>query len=215
MIRCAPDERRQIPDDKPAEDANSGRRMTPGQKAALTRKRRATAKKATRTPKRRATAKKATRTPKRTAAGKKAAPTRKRRAAGRKAAPAQSQSPVHSALARLEGKVASGRIGRAQPWAGADIEITDIKPPLSDQPGVFPQKDYVATRFVAELSWLFESLRDVFGSSIDSQSEHPFYGRLAAAADRYAASKSPESQTAGELLTAVLKEARQMTGEFA
>ena len=87
--------------------------------------------------------------------------------------------------------------------------------PLSDQPGFYPQKDYVVTRFVAELSWLFESLRDVFGSSIDSQSRFPFYGRLAAAADRYAASKSPESQTASELLSAVLKEARQMTGEFA
>jgi hypothetical protein len=73
----------------------------------------------------------------------------------------------------------------------------------------------LVTRFVAELSWLFESLRDVFGSSIDFQSKYPFHGRLAAAADRYTASKSPESQTAGELLSAVLKEARQMTGEFA
>ncbi len=64
----------------------SGEAMTPGQKAAATRKKRAAGAKAAQTRKRRAAGKKAARTRKRRAAGQKAALTRKRRAAGRKAA---------------------------------------------------------------------------------------------------------------------------------
>jgi hypothetical protein len=88
-------------------------------------------------------------------------------------------------------------------------------PPLGDPQGFYPNKDYVVTRFVTELSWLFESLRGAFGSSIDFQTKYHFYGRLAAAADRYSAATPVQSQLAGELLGAVLKEAKQMAGEFA
>ena len=80
--------------------------------------------------------------------------------------------------------------------------------------GAYPEPEYVVTPFVAELSWLFESLRDAFGSSIDRQSTYPFYGRLAAAAGRYSAGTSADAQSAGGLLSAVLKEAKELVGDL-
>jgi hypothetical protein len=189
--------------------------MTAGQKAARTRKRRAAGAKAARTRKLRAAGRKAAQTRKRKTAGKKAALTRTRRAAGRKAAQTRKRSRIHSGLAKLDARIASGRLGRAQPWGGADIIIAAARPPVDDQHGFHSPKDYVVTQFVAELSWLFESLRDVFRSSIDFQSKYPFYGRLAAAADRYSDGTPVQLQTAGDLLSAVLKEAKQMAGDFA
>ena len=188
--------------------------MTPGQKAARTSKRRAAGAKGGLTRKRRATAKKAVRTRTRSAAGKQAALTRKRRAAGRKAAQTRKRSSLHSGLDKLDSRIASGRLGRAKPRGGADIIISTTRPPPSDPPGFYPDKEYVVTPFVSELSWLFESLRDVFGKAIDFANKDAFYGRLAAAADRYSASRAPETQTAKDLLGAVLKEAKQMAGDF-
>jgi hypothetical protein len=69
------------------------------------------------------------------------------------------------------------------------------------------------TPFAGELSWLFESLRDAFGSSIDFQSKYEFYGRLADAADRYSASTPEISQSAEGLLLTVLSEAKKMATE--
>ena len=181
------------------------KQMTPGQKATRTRKLRTAGKKAARSRKLRTT-------------GKKAATPRKRRAAGRKAAATRKRSSLHVGLDKLESRIASGRLGRAKPWAGADIIISTARPPSIDPidatGGLYPHKDYVVTPFVAQLSWLFESLHDVFGKAIDLANKDTFYGRLAAAADRYGAKKSPEAQTAKELLGAVLKEAKQMVGEF-
>jgi hypothetical protein len=204
-----------------------GESMTPGRKAARTRKRRAAGAKAARTKKRkmagvkaavtrkrRAAGAKATVTRKRRTAGVKAAATRRRRTAGVKAARARKPSTLHSRLAKLDAGIAAGRFGHAEPWDEADIIVATTRPPPSDLAGSSPDKDYVVTPFVAELSWLFESLRDAFGEAIDSANQDSFYGRLAAAADRYSDSRAPETQTASDLLGAVVKEAKQMAGEF-
>ena len=178
--------------------------MTSGQKAAATRKRRAAAAKAARTRKLRAAGKKAATTRKRRAAGRKAAQTKKRNAA-------RAGSGVHAEVQRLGAEVAAGRIGRAQPWGGADVVLSDTPAPPSDERSFYPDKRYVVTPFVAELSWLFESLRDAFGSAIDYQSKYAFYGRLADAADRYSSRTSGDSQSPKGLLGAVLAEAKAMS----
>src|SRR5689334_2199103 len=111
--------------------ARTRKRRAAGQKAARTRKLGAAGKKAARTRKLRTAGKKAARTRKRRTAGKKAAMTRKRRAAGRNAGGTRQRDRLHSGLDKLDSRIASGRLGRAEPWEGADIIISTSRPPIT------------------------------------------------------------------------------------
>ena len=65
------------------------------------------------------------------------------------------------ALQNLSGQIASDSIGKAKGWQGADVVIS--QEPLSVEPKSFyPAPRNVVTSYSAELSWLFESVRDAF-----------------------------------------------------
>jgi hypothetical protein len=98
-------------------------------------------------------------------------------------------------------------------WGGADIVISSNDPPKSE-PSFYPDPRYVVTRFSHELSWLFESLRDIF-PYIDYVNKYDFYGRLADTADHY--KKQLESKTEEneqDLLLAVLNDAISILNEM-
>ena len=121
---------------------------------------------------------------------------------------AGSTGDVTSKLDAIAADIAAGRIGQSEPWGGADVVISAHPAPAKSGEGFYPAPRFVVTPHVAELSWLFESLRDAFTSVIDYQSKYEFYGRLADAADRHAAG------SVGDMLAGVLGEARVMAGEF-
>jgi len=143
------------------------KQSTAGQKAARTRKLRTAGKKAARTRKLRTTA-------------KKAATTRKRRAAGRKAAATRKRSSLHVGLDKLESRIASGRLGRAKPWAGADIIISTARPPSIDPidatGGLYPHKDYVVTPFVGAVAQAATTVANVTSTTVTGLSKYSMTG---------------------------------------
>ena len=110
--------------------------------------------------------------------------------------------------------VAEGHIGRSTPWGGADVAIVSRLPELTDTPDFYPPPRFVVTRFARELSWLFKSLQIAFAGALDYETKYSFYGRLADAADRYTADGPVDTQTREGLISAVLREARLLTGDF-
>lgn len=111
-------------------------------------------------------------------------------------------------LKRLEKIVHGETIPRARrPWGGADIVISRKAPPERDENDFYPDPEYVVTRHVLEVSWMFERLRDAFYAEkrLDSCSKIEFFGRLARAAIRCMDKhKDPDRRL---LCTAVLSEA--------
>lgn len=121
------------------------------------------------------------------------------------------------ALELLSSKVASNSIGKANHWQGADVVISEK--PLKIEPNSFyPAPRSVVTSFSSELSWLFESLRDLF-IDLDGYGfwKEELFGRLGNAANRYLARSS--NQSCQKLLLAVVHEAHCIleemeTGDF-
>lgn len=121
---------------------------------------------------------------------------------------------ISERLDALARQIVQARLPRAdQPWGGADVVIVDHEPNRAEG-GFYPEPRYVVTKFALELSWLFQSLRDVFydANLIDSCSKIEFFGRLGNAANRYLIREA--SQTAYGLLSAVLHEGYAILDEI-
>lgn len=120
---------------------------------------------------------------------------------------------IRDKLTSLTISISAGHVATAAPWVGADVIITDdsLLPP---SPGFYPEPRAVVTEHVGELSWLFESLRDIFKPVLNGQNKIEFYGRLANAANRYISRHTGE-QELRDILGAVLHEAFAMADEMA
>ena len=116
---------------------------------------------------------------------------------------------LHELLRRVE----AGSIGTATPWQGADVVILE-KAPAPSEGNFYPDPRFVETKFVEELSWLFEQLRDIFWKSEGYGAwKEEFFGRLGNVATKFQ-SVCPEGSVKG-LLTAVIEEASTMAEEIA
>ena len=124
--------------------------------------------------------------------------------------PAQVTDEVRALAARI----ANGEIGAARPWGGADVSI--VRRPRNGDPGSFyPDPNYVVTKHVAELSWLFEQLRDIFyqlGGDIFAW-KYDFFGSLAEAS--IFAIQMGKDETPEQLLLAVLDVAATLPPRYA
>jgi hypothetical protein len=70
--------------------------------------------------------------------------------------------PIRRKLGELVSQVLEGELGTAPSWHGAGVFITDrTSPPPQPDNSCAPSRT-VVTRFVVELSWLFERLHDAF-----------------------------------------------------
>jgi hypothetical protein len=116
---------------------------------------------------------------------------------------------IHELLRRVE----VGSIGTATPWQGADVVILKNAPAPSEG-NFYPDPRFIETKFVNELSWLFEQLRDIFWKSEGYGAwKEEFFGRLGNVATKFQ-SVCPEGSVKG-LLTAVIEEATTMADEIA
>ena len=110
-------------------------------------------------------------------------------------------------------QVAAGSIGTAAPWQGADVVILKEAPAPSEG-NFYPDPRFVETKYVGELSWLFEQLRDIFWNNEGYGAwKEEFFGRLGNVATKFQ-SVCPEGSVKG-LLTAVIEEASTMADEVA
>ena len=122
---------------------------------------------------------------------------------------------IRRQLSSLMVEIGSDRIGSAdKPWGGADVLITSTQPVPSGPDAFYPDPRFVVTDHELELSWLFESLRDIFYSAIDGCTKIEFYGRLANAANRFLSSAADEPCEVRHLLLAVTAEASKMLDEM-
>lgn len=97
-------------------------------------------------------------------------------------------------------------------WSGAEVVIT-AHPHETRSAGGYPEPRTVVTNFSAEVSWLFERLRDAFSGLLDGTSKIEFYGRLANAATNYQ-NRVNGGENAKEIMRAVLYEAVAMLEEM-
>jgi len=108
--------------------------------------------------------------------------------------------------------VRSGAIGSEEPWQGADVVICQKAPPPTR--GFYPDPRFVETEFVAELSWLFVRLRNVFWKAEGYGAwKEEFFGRLGNVATKYQV--AAHGLTCTNLLLAVIHEAYAMAEEIA
>lgn len=115
----------------------------------------------------------------------------------------------------LAKKLTQDSLPRAtQAWGGADVVIALQETKKTDSDGFYPAPRYVVTEFTFELSWLFESLRDIFydANLLDNCAKIEFFGRLANAANRYLFRE--KLITAKGLLVAVLHEGYAILDEI-
>ena len=113
---------------------------------------------------------------------------------------------------RLQTKIREGKIGSAVPWQGADVMILE-KAPNPSNGNFYPDPRFVETKFVEELSWIFEQLRDIFWKSDGYGAwKEEFFGRLGNVATRFQ-SAQPECSVF-ELLETVTLEAVAMVDEI-
>ena len=109
--------------------------------------------------------------------------------------------------------VETGSIGTASPWQGADVVILK-KAPAPSEGNFYPDPRFVETKYVNELSWLFEQLRDIFWNNEGYGAwKEEFFGRLGNVATKFQ-SVCPDGSVKG-LLTAVIEEASTMADEIA
>ena len=112
----------------------------------------------------------------------------------------------------LQRQVEAGSIGTTSPWKGADVEILE-KAPTPSEGNFYPDPRFVETKYVSELSWLFEQLREiVWDSEGYGVWKEEFFGRLGNVATKFH-SISPDGSVKG-LLTAVIEEASTMADEI-
>jgi len=110
-------------------------------------------------------------------------------------------------------QVEAGSIGAASPWQGADVVILK-KAPAPSVGNFYPDPRFVETKYVNELSWLFEKLRDIFWNNEGYGAwKEEFFGRLGNVATKFQ-SVCPDGSVNG-LLTAVIEEASTMANEIA
>ena len=64
-------------------------------------------------------------------------------------------------ILKLQKKIADGKISSSSPWQGGDVVILD-KAPEPSVGNFYPDPRFVETKFVGELSWVFEQLRNIF-----------------------------------------------------
>ena len=116
---------------------------------------------------------------------------------------------IHDLLRQVE----AGSIGAALPWQGADVVILK-EAPAPSVGNFYPDPRFVETKYVKELSWLFEKLRDIFGNNEGYGAwKEEFFGRLGNVATKFQ-SVCPDGSVKG-LLTAVIEEASTMANEIA
>lgn len=96
-------------------------------------------------------------------------------------APFADFEPIESALMELADRVGRGECGASEQWRGADVIVVDefIAP---DPNAFYPDDDQLITEHVAEVSWGFFELRDVFAPVLDSGNKYWFFGTLRRAA---------------------------------
>jgi len=115
-------------------------------------------------------------------------------------------------IENLVNEIRADQVGTSRPWQGADVVITRRAPAPSSE-NFYPDPRFVETRFVGELSWLFEQLRDVFMASEGYGAwKEEFFGRLGNVAVKFQ-SVCPESSVIG-LLETVAEEAMSMADEI-
>lgn len=115
-------------------------------------------------------------------------------------------------LGELAAQIATGNVGSAPYWGGADVVIAPPQRPAR-HPSFRPEPRGIVTKHASELSWLFVRLRDIFSPYYDGQTKIEFFGRLANAAQRYQARKQgPE--VLRDLLGAVVHEAFAIADEM-
>jgi hypothetical protein len=109
-------------------------------------------------------------------------------------------------------QVEAGSIGAASPWQGADVVISE-KAPDPSEGNFYPDPRFVETKYVNELSWLFEQLQDLFCKDEGYGAwKEEFFSRLGNVATKFQ-SVCPEGSVKG-LLTAVIDEASTMAEEI-
>ena len=121
---------------------------------------------------------------------------------------------IRQGLRKLAGQVLEGRWSTAPSWQGADVLISAEAPSPLPADAFYPPPRAVVTRHVAELSWLFERLRDAFMPALDGASKIEFFGRLANTANRYLATAEEKKQSVRDLLLSVLHEAHSVVDEM-
>jgi hypothetical protein len=110
-------------------------------------------------------------------------------------------------------QVDAGSIGTARPWQGADVVILK-KAPAPSEGDFYPDPRFVETKYVKELSWLFEQLKEIFWNNEGYGAwKEEFFGRLGNVATKFQ-SVCPDGSVKG-LLTAVIEEALTMADEIA
>lgn len=119
---------------------------------------------------------------------------------------------VKDRLSVLTEEVSAGKWQQTTLWQGADVVILE-KTPTQTIEGFYPGPRFVETQFAAELSWLFESCRDIFMSLEGYGSwKEEFFGRLGNMANRAKERITPLSCQA--LLLAVLHESFAVAEEI-
>lgn len=115
-------------------------------------------------------------------------------------------------LEALTSQVLEGKIGSGDLWQGADVQVTS-KQPSQVNNGFYPSARYVVTAHPSELSWLFNSIGDIF-SSLDGYAiwKEELFGRLGNAAIR-SNDSNPDIETVN-LLLRVLHEAFLVSDEI-
>jgi len=121
-------------------------------------------------------------------------------------------------LLNLSSEISSGQFGKSSLWQGADVVVAS-EPSVSKNAGFYPEPRYVVTSHAAELSWLFEQIRNIFMENEDyGVLKEEIFGRLGNTVNRFL-SKNPGANI-HETLLAVMHEAFAIAeeirdGEFA
>ncbi|HBR58143.1 MAG TPA: hypothetical protein DEA22_11865 [Blastocatellia bacterium] len=118
-----------------------------------------------------------------------------------------------SALSRKIDESELEDIRSRRDWGGADVVVSPISIEKATSGGFYPEPRTVVTQFSREVSWLFEKLRDIFSSLLESDSKIEFYGRLAIAARGYQ-QRVNGGENAKDIMRAVLYEAVLMLEEM-
>lgn len=106
-------------------------------------------------------------------------------------------------LAKL---VVSGQSGKAQPWQGADVVVTNaIELGNPEVDSFYPSPRFVVTQYVGEVSWLFEKLALIFSNEKNYGAwKEEFFGRLGNMANRVIGIDA--NATVSEIQIAILHE---------
>ena len=109
--------------------------------------------------------------------------------------------------------VRRGGVGIAKPWGGAEVIICETAPTEASNNSWYPEKRYVETKFVGEVSWLFIQLRNVFDKQDGfGRWKEEFFGRLGNVITKFQTVVADASLD--QILEAVVHEAYAMAEEI-